>query len=196
MTVRIDGMHIIDSTVTAPSQATNPGPADQAGDVDRQTDLSWSPGARTSKHYVYFGTSDPPQFRASVSNESYSLPELEPGTTYYWRIDEMNEAGITPGETWIFTTGVESTGLEGRPENSSSFDLVPNPARGQVKLLLPAVSGTLTIRLIDLKGRTIMQKSTRENDVTLDLSDLGNGIYLVQVQDNQSISTRKLILEH
>ena len=30
---------------------------------------------------------------------------LAPNTTYYWRVDEGNAAGTTPGPVWQFTTG-------------------------------------------------------------------------------------------
>ncbi|MGA1979589.1 MAG: hypothetical protein ABSG99_03360 [Sedimentisphaerales bacterium] len=36
------------------------------------------------------------------------LAGLEPNTTYYWRIDEVNETGpdpcLWPGDVWRFTT--------------------------------------------------------------------------------------------
>ncbi len=31
------------------------------------------------------------------------------GTTYYWRVDAKNEAGITQGNVWSFTTKVWDT---------------------------------------------------------------------------------------
>ena len=34
----------------------------------------------------------------------YDLDRLDYGQTYYWRIDEVNGDGTTPGTTWHFTT--------------------------------------------------------------------------------------------
>jgi hypothetical protein len=33
-----------------------------------------------------------------------TIIDLKPDSTYYWRIDEKNECGVTEGETWQFTT--------------------------------------------------------------------------------------------
>ena len=37
-------------------------------------------------------------------NSSYCTGGLELGTTYYWRIDEVNDSTIWPGNVWSFTT--------------------------------------------------------------------------------------------
>ena len=58
-------------------------------------------------YYVYVGTSpDLLDSVATVRSRSYTM-DVEPNTTYYWRIDVENTYGRTQGEVWNFTTGQE-----------------------------------------------------------------------------------------
>jgi hypothetical protein len=94
-------------------QASNPNPADGATGIDIDADLSWTPGDGAALHEVYFG-SDPCALplvaTQPVGQDSYDPgdPNLSLSTTYYWRIDEVNDAGPPPGNwrgvLWSFTT--------------------------------------------------------------------------------------------
>ncbi len=99
--------------------AGNPTPEDEATDVYRETDLSWTPGGFAGSHDVYFGTvfddindasrTDP---RDVLVSQGQAEPTYDPGRlafeqTYYWRIDEVNatpDATIFKGQVWTFTT--------------------------------------------------------------------------------------------
>jgi len=93
-------------------QASNPNPADGATGIGIDADLSWTPGDGAALHEVYFG-SDPYALplvaTQPVGQESYDPPgDLILSTTYYWQIDEVNDAGPPPGNwpgvLWSFTT--------------------------------------------------------------------------------------------
>jgi len=86
--------------------ATQPYPADGAEGVPIGTSLSWSPAPGVASHDVYFGTSIPPAFIGNQEATTYYPGPLEPGTTYYWQIDEVKADGTTIiGDVWSFTTG-------------------------------------------------------------------------------------------
>jgi hypothetical protein len=53
---------------------------------------------------VYFGTSRPGILCSSQFGATFSVGPLEARTTYYWRIDEVNDKGLTTGPVWSFTT--------------------------------------------------------------------------------------------
>jgi len=98
--------------------AFSPYPQDGATDVIQLLTLHWSPGVSTMCHDVYFGedeevvknaTTGSPEYIGSrqLGSESYDPGKLELDTTYYWRIDEVNEADPNnpqKGKVWSFTT--------------------------------------------------------------------------------------------
>jgi len=88
-----------------PGQATNPNPADAATGVSTTADLSWTAGNGATSHDVYFGTSSPGDFQGNQSGTTYDPGTMLENTTYYWRIDEVNDYGTTTGIVWSFTTG-------------------------------------------------------------------------------------------
>jgi len=80
--------------------ACNPNPADGANNVPIDTLLKWSPGSSAQKHIVYFGaaSTNVDENAAPVNKptqpqnaNSFTPPALELGTTYYWRIDQIND---------------------------------------------------------------------------------------------------------
>jgi len=94
-----------------PGIATNPTPAD--GGLCQQTvaALGWSAGPDAVEHDVYFGTDAAEVETGSAgtakgrqSDTFYYATNLVPGTTYYWRIDEVEaDNTIHTGEVWSFT---------------------------------------------------------------------------------------------
>ncbi len=90
-----------------------PKPVNGARNIPTDIQLSWSPGDSAQQHTVYFGdhlsdvdthalpASDPPQ---PQDVNTFDPGGLELGKTYYWRIDEVNDTQIQPGDIWSFTT--------------------------------------------------------------------------------------------
>jgi hypothetical protein len=88
----------------------NPAPANGALDVSQTAVLSWSPGVFGASHEVYFGTdagSLELKGSGNLGSESYDPGQLEWNTTYYWRVDEANNANADSpwtGPLWSFAT--------------------------------------------------------------------------------------------
>ncbi|MCF7975410.1 MAG: discoidin domain-containing protein [Phycisphaerae bacterium] len=94
-----------------PTSARKPNPESGATNVAVDATLSWRAGREAGVHRVYLDTdeqsvtaeTDP---AASVDQAMYS-PALDLNTTYYWRVDEVNDAmdpSVWTGDTWSFTT--------------------------------------------------------------------------------------------
>ena len=95
-----------------PVGAREPSPASGVTGMDLDPVLVWTAGREAATHDVYFSD----DFQAvidgtapvtSVTESSYGPLSLNVGMTYYWRIDEVNDAE-TPstwqGDIWDFTT--------------------------------------------------------------------------------------------
>jgi hypothetical protein len=103
--------------------ASRPDPADGALHKDTWATLSWRPGDLAVSHDVYLGedfgnvndgTRESDIFRGNqtlafyvAGFPGYAYPDgLVPGTTYYWRIDEVNDTDPDSpwkGEVWSFS---------------------------------------------------------------------------------------------
>ncbi|MFO0972228.1 MAG: PKD domain-containing protein [Phycisphaerae bacterium] len=103
------------AVVVAPGQASNPSPGSGVMDVSLSAQLSWTAGTGATSHDVYFGTSQTDVTNATTANPlgvfrgnrptaTYNPGALANATTYFWRIDEKNSAGTTPGSVFSFTT--------------------------------------------------------------------------------------------
>jgi len=97
----------------APDSAHDPSPADEAVYTDTWATLSWIPGESAVSHDVYLGESFDDvndgtggTFQGNqelaflvVGFVGFPYPDgLVPGTTYYWRVDEINDAD--PNSPW------------------------------------------------------------------------------------------------
>ena len=134
----LDDVQIHDRALTAdevaqicppPRVAKNPEPAD--GTVGVVAPLfRWKAGYKAVLHEVYMGTSpelgpaDLAQARSPLTMHYHAQPLL-PGTTYYWRVDEIEAdmKTVNTGNVWSFTTQALTA-------------YVPNPADGSVDVPL------------------------------------------------------------
>ena len=66
--------------------------------------LRWIAGRNAISHEVSFGTTNPPPVKASQRDTTFVPGPLEPGMTYYWRVDEVTASGKIAGPVWRFTT--------------------------------------------------------------------------------------------
>ena len=94
-----------------PVLAREPYPATGASDVSVDETLRWRPGREAEQHQVYLSTDEQTVIDGtapmSAVNQSRYIPVLELGSTYFWRVDEVNNAESYPvwaGDTWSFST--------------------------------------------------------------------------------------------
>ena len=117
--------------VGGPSTAVKPEPANGQTDVPRDLVLSWTPGEFAAKHNVYFGDSfadvnsgAPGTLIADgIVETSFARERLAFGTTYYWRVDEVNappDSTVFPGPIWSFTVEPYAYPLQNVTATSSS----------------------------------------------------------------------------
>jgi len=97
------------AALALPIKAGNPNPDNGAVDVKHTPVLMWAAGDSAVSHEVYFGTDEEavknatkasPEHKGTkaLGDESYDPGQLEWASTYYWRIDEVNN--VNPGSPW------------------------------------------------------------------------------------------------
>jgi len=92
-------------------------PVNQAVNVSQTPDLLWTAGDNAAEHDVYLGTdaaavaaadtSTPDIYQGRQSETGLSPEQLDWDTTYFWRVDEINDLhpdSPWKGSVWSFTT--------------------------------------------------------------------------------------------
>jgi len=121
-----------------------PAPADGVYHLDTWVNLSWRAGDLTVSHDVYFGENfddvdagaestfrgNQPSTFFVVGFPGFPYPDgLVPGTTYYWRIDEVNDTEPNSpwkGKVWSFTVPPKTAYL---PDPADAAEQVDPDAR-------------------------------------------------------------------
>ena len=88
--------------------------------------------------------------------------------------------------------------IEMAKANTDVIRIIPNPSKGTFRIDAGKMKfGSLNVIIMDITGRTIMQRACRDKaDMLFDLSASPEGSYFVKVSaDNQEV-TQKLILTH
>ena len=83
----------------------------------------------------------------------------------------------------------------------TNLDLFPNPNNGiaKIKYYTP-VQGTLTISIIDITGKVVLQQQEMSsadvnNQYQLNFENLATGLYTLQISQEGSISSAKLVIQ-
>ena len=116
-----------------PGGISGPNPEDEAENVAVDVTLTWTGSENASSYNVYLGTTEatvliangavPGIFRGNYTDTQYDPMGLDPDTQYFWRVDELNAAGMTRGEVLSFTTATA-------PEQTDDF--IPVDGAGPV----------------------------------------------------------------
>lgn len=104
----------------------------------------------------------------------------------FWNGSFLWPISLNVGEN-IYTSVKEKIEL-------TSISLMPNPAKDIVTLT--SVSDYKTINVVDVTGKTVMTvTNTSKSNVTLDVSTLEAGVYIVKATGENVVATERLIIE-
>jgi len=187
-------------TVATPPTVTTNG-ALSITQVSAQTggNVTAQGSSAVSQRGVCYATSPSPNLSGLYTTDgngtgtfTSNLNGLTPNTQYYVRAYAINATDTAYGNQTTFTTlpaGLDENGL-------SAVQLYPNPADDYVTLDLPGFQGTETISLLDLSGRLVRVETIEGNGQPMkhrvDVSQLANGTYLVELNDGQAMRAWRL----
>jgi Carbohydrate binding module (family 6)/PLD-like domain len=116
-----------------PTSPSYKSPVNVSTGVGSSVTLTWDGGPWSHLYDIYFGTTpNPPLLKEKVELgspeegvlEKYVVPDLLPGTTYYWRVVGRTWADLTnSGPTWSFTTAGTAPGGGSTPYGGTAAAL-------------------------------------------------------------------------
>lgn len=96
------------------------------------------------------------------------------------------------GKIW----GTQS-GMDDNTINSNLIRAWPNPATENVTFELPDhFSNNYCINILDVSGRTILNKTGMGRPVTLDVTNIETGFYIVIITSDDEVLTARIVVSH
>ncbi len=78
-----------------------------------------------------------------------------------------------------------------------NISMYPNPSSGKVYLNLSRAAKNVDVSILDLSGKVLFNQNYPEvadGLIQFNASDLGSGLYIVRIEENGEVSTKKLII--
>jgi hypothetical protein len=85
--------------------------------------------------------------------------------------------------------------------NADMLSVSPNPAADQLTINFTLNNASsINVNLIDINGKVVFNKNVKGNVLSykdiLTLSDFANGIYTLQIESNNGLSSQKVVIAH
>lgn len=151
-------------------------------EIERKIDLS--------NNFHPIGNKEAKGNYSGISSYQYQdvIPRgLEEGALMYYRIRQVDMDGQFSYSKTIELSFSSST---------ATLSVFPNPANEQVSIDVKGANGTQTmVRIIDMLGKIkYSQVLPEQGHLNLDVSQWPRGIYIVQLEDEQSIRASRLVV--
>ena len=124
---------------------------------------------------------------------------------YGWaRLDAATNAMSFTVKDYAYNSIPNQSILAGEPiatginENSfaASINLFPNPANNHLSIALGSNNKKVEVAIADITGKIVYTTTIVETDkVEVNTNEFAEGIYIVQIQSGEFISTKKLIIK-
>jgi hypothetical protein len=78
-------------------------------------------------------------------------------------------------------------------------EIAPNPSSERISIqLVNSLANSSDLTIMDATGKIILRKgiAANENTIELEVNDLANGLYFVQLKNGEGISNEKFIVQH
>lgn len=178
-------------------------PADGAVDVEVQPEFVWTKMTGITNIEVEYA--DNAAFNGAFSQKtadssivSYKCPYiLENKTFYYWRLRAWTTTDSSDwSPAWSFKT---ASGVGIMHNSKANVQVYPNPAKDKMNVRFSSgMVGLITIKIVDLFGQNLLvqQADGVESSVmTIDISKVPNGIYLLKTEGAGKINVQKVIVD-
>jgi len=84
-------------------------------------------------------------------------------------------------------------GTEDNPASPSEIVLYPNPTKGILNIDLSTADGESLVQIFDISGVTVLKGNLKPELEMMDLKELPDGIYLIEILNEKFHNTKKVI---
>jgi hypothetical protein len=107
---------------------------------------------------------------------------------FYYR---KSVSGVTCGTPDSTTLAVQQI-----KNRTKEIKIGPNPARTFCKVQLASSAEEYDASLIDVTGKTVWREKNKGQEINLDVSAFEEGVYFLQVKQNENIVSRKIVVQY
>ncbi len=133
-------------------------------------------------------------YSKNVTTNKLSFEESK-HTDMWWRVivikDQIEQS---PSDIWHFRLNDMSAIDSDYDKNDEIFDVYPNPSNNILQLNLERSSNNSYLEIIDLNGKVYynnhIKKISSNNIMTIDISNLQSGTYIINLKDNLNIKSK------
>jgi len=127
---------------------------------------------------------------------SDSLFATLPQGYYAYGLKKINPVDSTFSE-WNYSNTVLNTVGIVENEAETSFTMYPNPAKSKLFIGLNKKNNfkNTIIEIIDVNGKTVLKAQPFSASTRFNIKDLKQGLYIVKVQEDKTLNTKRLIIE-
>ena len=110
-----------------------------------------------------------------------------------WKTDHY----LVIGDAGNITRSGADVGINDAASEGPVFDLRPNPASSSVTIRTrEQMNGVRKVRVFDIGGALVRTVNLLTDQDQLDVTDLSDGLYLVEVHAGASVARQKLVVQH
>jgi hypothetical protein len=90
-----------------------------------------------------------------------------------------------------------STGIETSEKSNKGILAFPNPANDRLFFNGSSVVGITSVRIFNCIGSLVASKQFQSlSNASIEIADLKNGVYFIEIENNNSTSTQKVVVQH
>ena len=124
----------------------------------------------------------------------HTVPSLDSGLVYFWRIISINGCGEVSSDIWTFNTETPSSTFE---LNGNSISVFPNPVNDFLKINMEqTISSVINIELINTSGQRVLKNKINagERELTININEIPSGIYFLKIMDKGKMILQKIMV--
>ena len=128
-----------------------------------------------------------------TNSTTYTYPLFDAGP-HTWFVKAVNGGGLSTASTSTFhLTAASATAIPTIKISNKELNAFPNPFHDKINLSLSGSNGLNRIRIMDITGKTIVDKIVEGTMIEFDLSAYPSGLYNLVIDGSRDIKTCKLI---